>query len=76
MAGRKTDKSKGTIYKIVNKLNNKVYIGQTIMNVLDRWDRHKSLNVNNENEQRMPIKLALKKYGINNFEFSIIGRSA
>lgn len=28
------------IYKITNKINNKVYIGQTIRPVQDRWKRH------------------------------------
>lgn len=72
MGSRKTDKNLGTIYKIVNKINNKVYVGQTILNVKDRWDRHRSLGIKNKAEQNMPIKRAFKKYGIENFEFSVI----
>lgn len=72
MSSRKTDENIGTIYKIVNKINNKVYIGQTTLNVKDRWDRHRSLGVKNKAEQNMPIKRAFKKYGVENFEFSVI----
>lgn len=28
------------IYKITNKINNKIYIGQTIKNINLRWQRH------------------------------------
>ena len=31
---------KGKIYKITNKINGKVYIGQTIQNLKDRFNRH------------------------------------
>ena len=30
----------GYIYKITNKINNKVYIGQTIFSLEERWYRH------------------------------------
>ena len=31
----------GYIYKITNKVNGKVYIGQTITTVQRRWNQHK-----------------------------------
>ena len=35
------------IYKITNKINNKMYIGQTIRPVEDRWKRHINDALNN-----------------------------
>lgn len=71
---RKSD-NLGTIYKIENKINHKVYIGQTKLNVLDRWDEHRRINDNSVIAgKNCPIKLAFKKYGIENFTFSIIER--
>lgn len=66
------DKRFGTIYKIENKINHKVYIGQTIMDVKDRWYRHCEINKSNPNEGNMLIKKAILKYGKDNFEVSII----
>lgn len=66
------DKRIGTIYKIQNKLNGKIYIGQTIMDVRDRWYRHCEINRGNPAECNMPIKKAILKYRKENFDFSII----
>mgnify|MGYP001567168099 CR=1 FL=1 len=56
------------IYKIVNKINNKIYIGQSI-NIEERFKQHKrSLN----KYLKYPLYRAFKKYGIENFEFIII----
>ena len=67
-----TDKRVGTIYKIENLINHKVYIGQTIMNVKDRWYRHCEINGVSESEKAMPIKRAILKYGKENFSFEVI----
>lgn len=67
-----TDKRVGTIYKIENLINHKVYIGQTIMNVKDRWYRHCEINGVSESEKAMPIKRAILKYGKENFSFKVI----
>lgn len=53
------------IYKITNQLNNKFYIGQSV-NIKNRWKQHRSSNDN------MPIHLAIRKYGVDNFKFEII----
>lgn len=53
------------IYKIINKINNKIYIGQSI-NIELRWKRHLTLKDN------MPIHLAIQKYGQQNFILEII----
>lgn len=49
------------IYKITNKVNNKVYIGQTIMSINERWSNHKSCN------NCVYLKNAIVKYGCENF---------
>jgi group I intron endonuclease len=56
----------GCIYKITNLLNNKVYIGQTIQPLRDRWYRHCG-KTGSKNELEMPIKRAILKYGKHNF---------
>ena len=59
---------KGYIYKITNKLNGKSYIGKT--NDLEkRWRYH--LYALERNGQT-PLYRAMRKYGVENFEFSVI----
>jgi group I intron endonuclease len=56
------------MYKITDRLNNKIYIGQSIQpNV--RWSNHKG------DSKRKPIQYihrAMAKYGIENFTFEVI----
>ncbi|HBP40144.1 TPA: hypothetical protein DD450_04695 [Candidatus Woesebacteria bacterium] len=53
----------GQIYKITNKINNKVYIGLTIQNdVLN--DRYKGNLLSTHNQH---LKFSISKYGIENF---------
>lgn len=56
------------IYLIKNKLNNKVYIGQSIY-IAKRIKMH-LLSV--EQNDTAPIHLAISKEGINNFELEIL----
>ena len=56
------------IYKIVNQLDNKVYIGQTV-NPNRRWRDHQCLT---RGKQEQYIHRAMNKYGIENFLFEII----
>lgn len=60
------------IYKVTNKINNKVYIGQSI-NIENRFQQHKN-NCLNENLKDYNTKFyrALRKYGVENFTFEII----
>lgn len=55
------------IYKITNKINNKSYIGQS-NNINRRFIEHKCIN----HETNKSLKLAFKKYGIENFNFEIL----
>jgi group I intron endonuclease len=57
----------GIIYLIKNKINNKIYIGQTIRTFEKRWKEHCS-----GNENYSAISKAIKKYGIQNFETEIL----
>lgn len=60
------------IYKITNKINGKVYIGQS-KDILRRWRRHRVTAYNKEDEAyEYPLYRAIRKYGLENFDFSII----
>lgn len=56
------------IYKIVNCINNKVYIGQSI-DIEKRFQEHK---YNIKTNIKHPLYKSIRKYGIGNFEFIII----
>jgi group I intron endonuclease len=57
------------IYKITNKINSKIYIGQT-NNTSLRWSQHKSNAKHNRGQQI--ITRAISKYGVDNFDFDVI----
>lgn len=57
------------IYKITNKVNNKVYIGKTERNIKIRWKEHCShINV----YPNIPLYRAIRKYGKDNFTIEIV----
>lgn len=56
------------VYKIVNKLNNKVYVGQSI-NIKSRFQSHKDTLKTKYNH---PLYNSIRKYGLDNFEFIIL----
>jgi len=55
------------IYKITNKINGKFYIGQS-NNIKRRFQEHLII----KHQQNQSLKLAIKKYGKENFELSIL----
>ena len=57
----------GVIYKYTNKINSKVYIGQTVDEV-KRKSRHKSCVDNNH------FHNAIRKYGFDSFEYTVLER--
>ena len=59
------------IYKIENKINSKVYIGQSI-NIEERWKNHKKSIYSCKDEYDYPLYRAIRLYGIENFEWIII----
>jgi group I intron endonuclease len=54
------------IYKITNKLNGKIYIGQTVQPLADRWSDH-SRPSRGMHPNRSAIGSAIRKYGKENF---------
>lgn len=54
------------IYKIVNQINNKVYIGKTLESIEARWRQHIK-NASKAEESNRPLYRAMNKYGIENF---------
>lgn len=60
------------IYKIINNINNKIYIGQT-NNLQKRRNSHFSDSFNKKSKgYKLPIHSAIRKYGKENFSFEII----
>ena len=59
------------IYKIINNINNKVYIGKTEYSVEKRWKEHCNDAFKDRNEKR-PLYAAIRKYGIKNFSIELI----
>lgn len=53
------------IYKITNKINNKIYIGQTTKTINLRWQRHCTDALNNRTNTK--FARAIRKYGKDNF---------
>jgi len=61
------------IYKITNKINGKIYIGQTIQTLVDRISNHLA-DSKRDRIKRVKSKLhrAISKYGITNFVFEVL----
>lgn len=65
----------GIIYKFTNLINNKSYIGQTI-NPQQRYNAHKNAMTNtNSQEYDSILHRAFRKYGFENFEYSILAET-
>lgn len=57
------------IYKIINKINGKIYVGQTKNSIKERKVSHlQSVH----SESKYPLHCAIRKYGIENFMFETI----
>ena len=60
------------IYKITNKINGKIYIGQSV-DIAKRWDEHRrAIHYVNEHTYNYPLYRAIRKYGLDNFDFCVI----
>ena len=58
------------IYKIVNKINGKYYVGSS-KNIPVRWSDHKE-TLNKSSHYNVHLQRSWKKYGNHNFEFVIV----
>lgn len=63
------------IYKITNKINNKVYIGQSV-DIKQRWNAHKRQSMIPNKEYNKYLYRAFRKYGIENFDFEVLEECA
>lgn len=61
----------GKIYKITNDINNKVYIGKTLLTIEKRFQQH-CQEANKETKQHRPLYSAMKKYGIEHFNIVLV----
>ena len=59
------------IYKIINRINNKVYIGKSVDILNKRWRSHKN-SLNNGTHINTHLQNAWNKYGSENFDFLVI----
>ena len=65
----------GYIYKIKNKINGHVYIGQTRQDYKQRWEQHIKTAFSDAPSfvtRRRSLHKALRKYGVEQFDFSVI----
>lgn len=58
----------GYIYGIKNRINNKWYVGQSIYYPKERW----RVEIAGYKQHNMVISKAIKKYGVENFDFIIL----
>jgi group I intron endonuclease len=65
--------NKNSVYCFTNLINNKKYIGSTILPPKQRYTQH-IYNSTHENSHQYnyPLYQAIRKYGINNFEFKVL----
>lgn len=68
---KETGMYEGYIYKIVNDVNDKVYIGQTITTIADRWHGHMSSAVNDK-RNKSALYNAMRKHGRDKFHIKEI----
>lgn len=59
------------IYKITNKINNKVYIGQSV-DIMKRWRSHKYRSEHDNREYNKYLYRAFRKYGVENFSIEVL----
>ena len=59
------------IYKIINNVNQKIYIGKTTRTIEERFKEHCKDYKKRDLEKR-PLYRAMKKYGIENFSIELV----
>lgn len=61
----------GQIQKIVNDINNKVYIGKTERSIEERFKEH-CLDKDKRRSEKRPLYSAMNKYGIEHFHIELV----
>ena len=59
------------IYKITNEVNDKIYIGKTLLTPEHRFREH-ILDSKRSSEEQRPLYSAMNKYGVEKFHMSIV----
>lgn len=59
------------VYKIINNVNNKIYVGKTYNTIERRFQEHNNERFRLESQSR-PLYRAMNKYGIENFSISLL----
>ena len=59
------------IYKIINDINDKVYVGKTNSTIEKRFKEH-CIDSSRRDEENRPLYRAMNKYGINHFSIHLI----
>lgn len=63
----------GKIYKIENKINSMIYIGQTIRTINTRWRDHvRAALTKSHKDYHLPLHNAIRLYGEDNFIISLL----
>ena len=61
----------GSIYKITNDINDKIYIGKTLHSIEKRFQEHLK-DAYKRDEENRPLYKAIKKYGVEHFSIDLI----
>lgn len=59
------------IYKIVNDINDKIYVGKTERTLEQRFNEH-CYEMNRRVEENRPLYAAMRKYGVEHFHIELI----
>lgn len=59
------------IYKIINDINDKVYVGKTDFNIEKRFKEH-CFDAFRERNEKRPLYAAMRKYGVEHFKIELI----
>ncbi len=62
----------GHIYKVTNKVNGKVYIGQTMREIFIRWKEHVRYSSYDDLDYKSLLYYAIRKYGADSFSIEEI----
>ena len=65
-----SNKIHGVIYILLNKINGKIYLGQTI-HERARYIKHRSFD-KIDSKPKLYIDRAIKKYGFSNFDYGVL----